>query len=81
MTEFPMISDDAAAAAIDAATRILALPTVRAEAGPTVDAAARDRLTHRTYLAELLSAETDARAIRRRQRRVHEAKFPRIKTL
>ncbi|MQA17384.1 MAG: AAA family ATPase [Pseudonocardiaceae bacterium] len=47
----------------------------------TADAAARDRLTHRAYLAELLSAETDARAIRRRQRRVHEARFPRIKTL
>jgi DNA replication protein DnaC len=45
------------------------------------DAAERDRLTHRAYLAELLSAETDARTIRRRQRRINEAKFPRIKTL
>ncbi|MQB01963.1 MAG: hypothetical protein GEU78_17145 [Actinobacteria bacterium] len=76
-----MISDDAAAAAIDAACKTLHLPTVRADAGPTADAAARDRLTHRTYLAELLSAETDARTIRRRQRRIHEAKLPRIKTL
>ena len=81
MTDTTMISDDAAAAAIDAACKILHLPTVRAEAGPTADAAARDRLTHRAYLAELLSAETDARTIRRRQRRVHEAHFPRIKTL
>ncbi len=81
MTGTAMISDDAAAAAIDAACKTLHLPTVRAEAGPTADAATRDRLTHRAYLAELLSAETDARAIRRRQRRVHEAHFPRSKTL
>jgi DNA replication protein DnaC len=76
-----MISDDAAAAAIDAACKMLHLPTVRAEAGPSADAATRDRLSHRAYLAELLAAETDARAIRRRQRRVHEARFPRQKTL
>lgn len=75
------ISDDAAAAAIDAACRSLHLPTVRAEAGPVADAAVRDRLTHRAYLAELLSAETDARSIRRRERRIKEARFPRIKTL
>jgi DNA replication protein DnaC len=54
---------------------------VRAEAGPVADAAVRDRLTHRAYLAELLAAETDARAIRRRERRIREARFPRIKTL
>jgi DNA replication protein DnaC len=81
MTATTMISDDAAAAAIDAACKTLHLPTVRAEAGPTADAATRDRVTHRAYLAELLSAETDARSIRRRARRVHEARFPRIKTL
>jgi DNA replication protein DnaC len=75
------ISDDAAAASIDAACRALHLPTVRAEAGPVADAAVRDRLTHRAYLAELLAAETDARAIRRRERRIREARFPRIKTL
>jgi DNA replication protein DnaC len=75
------ISDDAASAAIDAACRILHLPTVRTEAGPVADAAVRDRLTHRAYLAELLSAETDARSIRRRERRIKEARFPRIKTL
>jgi DNA replication protein DnaC len=75
------LSEPAADAAIDAACRTLALPTVRAEAAALADAAARDRLTHRGYLAELLSAETDARAARRRQRRLHEARFPRHKTL
>jgi DNA replication protein DnaC len=45
------------------------------------DAATRDRLTHRGYLAEVLSAECDARAVRRRERRVRDARFPRVKTL
>jgi hypothetical protein len=49
------ISYDAAAAAIDAACRSLHLPTVWAGAGPVADAAVRDRLTHRAYLAELLA--------------------------
>jgi DNA replication protein DnaC len=75
------LTEAAADAAIDAACRTLALPTVRAEAAPLADAAARDRLTHRGYLAELLAAETDARAARRRERRLHEARFPRHKTL
>lgn len=52
--------------------RLLHLPTVRADASPTADAAARDRLTHRGYLAELLIAETDARQNRRRDRRIKE---------
>lgn len=54
---------------------------MRTEAGPAADAAVRDRLTHRVYLAELLACETEARTIRRRQRRIKEARFPRHKTL
>lgn len=75
------LTEAACEAAIDAACRTLALPTVRAEAAALAAAAARDRLTHRGYLAELLAAEVDARAQRRRERRVHEARFPRAKTL
>jgi DNA replication protein DnaC len=74
-------SEPAADAAIGAACRTLHLPTVRAEAGPTAEAAARDRLTHRAYLAELLTLEVDARDARRHDRRVKEAKFPRLKRL
>jgi DNA replication protein DnaC len=74
-------TDAAAEAAIDAACRTLHLPTVRAEASPAADAAARDKITHRGYLAELLAAETDARTERRRLRRINDAKFPRHKTL
>ena len=75
------LADPAAEAAIGAACRTLQLPTVRAEAGRIADAAARERLSHRAFLAEVLTAECDERDARRRIRRVHEAKFPRIKRL
>ena len=75
------LSDPAAEAAIGVACRTLQLPTVRAEAARIADAAARQRLTHRAYLAEVLSAECDDRDSRRRVRRVLEAKFPRNKRL
>jgi DNA replication protein DnaC len=75
------LSEPAAEAAIVAACHGLHLPTVRAEAGPLADAAARERLSHRGYLAEVLAAECDARDTRRRERRRREARFPRHKTL
>jgi DNA replication protein DnaC len=75
------LSEPAAEAAIGAACRTLHLPTVRAEAGPTADGATRDRLTHRAFLAELLTCEVDARDARRRDRRIKEAHFPRPKRL
>ncbi len=75
------LSEPAADAAIDAACRTLALPTIKAEAAPMADAAAKQRLSHRAFLAELLAAECDERDARRRIRRVNEAKFPRTKRL
>jgi DNA replication protein DnaC len=82
MTAAPgILTEPAAEAAIGAACRSLHLPTVRELAGELADAAVRDRLTHRAYLAELLSAETDARDTRRRDRRIKEARFPRVKRL
>lgn len=74
-------SEAAAAAAIAAACRSLMLPTIREQAGPLAQAAARERLTHQGYLAEVLTAECDDRDARRRIRRVKEAKFPRTKSL
>jgi DNA replication protein DnaC len=71
----------AAEAAIGAACRTLHLPTVRAEAARIAAAAARERLSHQAYLAEVLTAECDDRDARRRIRRVLEAKFPRTKRL
>jgi DNA replication protein DnaC len=75
------VTDPAADAAIGAACRSLHLPTVRTQAGRIADAAARDRLSYRAFLAEVLTAECDDRDARRRLRRVNEAKFPRIKRL
>jgi DNA replication protein DnaC len=75
------LTEQAADAAIIAAAATLALPTVRTQAAAMADAAARDQLTHRGYLAELLSTEVDDRAERRRIRRIKEARFPRLKHL
>jgi len=75
------LTEPAADAAIGAACHVLHLPTVRAQAGELADQAARERLTHRAFLAELLSAETDQRDARRRERRIREARFPRVKRL
>ncbi|MDQ6613620.1 MAG: hypothetical protein M3083_02365 [Actinomycetota bacterium] len=75
------IGEPAAEAAIGAACAVLHLPTVRDEAGPLADMAAKQRLTHRAYLAEVLAVEVDERDGRRRTRRLHEARFPRLKTL
>jgi DNA replication protein DnaC len=75
------LTDPAAEAAIGAACRELHLPTIRAEAARIADAAARERLSHKAYLAEVLTAECDDRDTRRRVRRVLEAKFPRAKRL
>jgi DNA replication protein DnaC len=75
------MSEAAAEAAIGAACVSLHLPTVRAEAASLADSAARERLTHRAFLAEVLSVEVDARHQRRRERRISEARFPRLKRL
>ena len=75
------MTDTAAEAAIGAAARELHLPTVRAEATRQAEIAQRNRLSYLAFLAEILSAEVDDRAERRRDRRIHEAKFPRMKRL
>jgi DNA replication protein DnaC len=75
------LSEPAAQAAIQAACKVLSLPTVRAQAQKLAAAAARERLSHTAFLAEVLAVECDERAIRRRMRRVNEAKFPRAKRL
>jgi DNA replication protein DnaC len=81
MTAVTNSSEAAAQTAVEIAAKVLSLPTVRSQAGPLADAAARDGATHRAFLAELLAAEVDARQTRRRERRIKEARFPRIKTL
>lgn len=73
------LSDPAAEAAIHGACRALGLSTVRTETARIAEAAARERLSHKAFLAEVLLAECDVRDSRRRVRRVNEAKFPRTK--
>src|SRR5215211_6371356 len=75
------MSDTAAAAAIGAATRELRLPVVRTDATRLAEIAQRSKLSYLAFLAEVLSAEVDQRAERRRQRRITEARFPRMKRL
>src|SRR5215210_2139001 len=75
------LAEPAADAAILAAATTLQLPTIRAQAGPLAAAAAKQRLSHKAFLAEVLTAECDERDARRRVRLVHEAKFPRTKRL
>lgn len=74
-------SDQAAQAAIGAAARELRMPTIRAEATRLAEIASRERQSYLVFLAELLAAEVDDRAERRRARRITEAKFPRMKRL
>ena len=75
------VTEQAAALQVEATSRALHLPTVRQQANALAEAALRDRLTHLAYLAEVLSAELDDREARRRERRIHEARFPRLKHL
>ncbi len=75
------LTEQAAGLAIDGACRELRLPTVRAQHGELAEAAVRDGLTHRAFLAELLAAEVEERDARRRERRIAEARFPRLKRL
>jgi DNA replication protein DnaC len=75
------MSDPAAEAAIHAAAKTLCLSTVKDQATGMAEAAAKQRLSHKAFLAEVLSAECDERDARRRLRRVNEAKFPRTKRL
>jgi len=75
------MTDTAAIAAIGAATRELHLPAVRTGAEPMAEVASKSQMGYLPYLAEVLATEVDERSERRRQRRVREAHFPRLKRL
>jgi DNA replication protein DnaC len=75
------VTDEAAATAIDAACRMLGLPTIRQRVEDHLVTAEREQHTYAGFLADLLLAECDDRDTRRRSRRVHEAGFPRAKRL
>lgn len=75
------LTEQAADAAVDQACRMLRLPTIRAQFPEMADQAAREQMSYRGFLAELLMAECDDRARRRAERRIKAAAFPRQKIL
>jgi hypothetical protein len=81
MSTLTSASEAAAQTAVEIASKVLSLPTVRSQAASLADVAARDGATQRAHLAELLAAEVDARLLSRRERRIKEARFPRMTTL
>ena len=62
------LTEQAADAAVDQACRMLRLPTVRIQFPELAEAAAREQMTYRGYLAELLMAECGDRARHRSER-------------
>jgi IstB-like ATP binding protein len=75
------LTDTAADAAIEAACRILRLPTIRARHAEIAAAATRQHAGYKSFLVELLSIECDDRETRRKARLVRDAGFPRTKRL
>jgi len=72
----PPRADGARAGLPDAATA-----TIRAQFPDLAEAAAREQMSYRGFLAELLMAECDDRARRRSERWIKAAGFPREKSL
>jgi len=84
MTTLPRqrnLTEQAATTAIDTACRLLRLPSIRNEFAEIADRAAKDQMTYRGFLAELLMTECDDRARRRSERQIKAAGFPRDKSL
>jgi DNA replication protein DnaC len=75
------VTEEAAAAAIDSACRLLRLPTIRARFGEIAAASEREQLSYLGFLAELVMAECDDRDRRRSVRRITAAGFPRTKRI
>jgi DNA replication protein DnaC len=75
------MTEQAADAAVDQACLMLRLPTIRARFPDLANEAARDQMSYRAFMAELLLAECDDRARRRAERRIKAAAFPREKSL
>ena len=75
------VTEQAAVAAIDSATRVLRLPTIRDRFTEIAAAAQREQLSYLGFLAELVMAECDDRDKRRAARRIHDAGFPRGKRI
>jgi DNA replication protein DnaC len=76
----------AEAAVLEAATirqqcRLLRMPAIAAQCAQLAEQAVRERHTHLGYLEALLQAELEEREQRLIERRIREARLPRMKTL
>jgi len=74
------------AAALEAATirqqcRVLRMPAIAAQCAQLAEQAVRERRTHLGYLEALLQAELEERDQRLIERRIREARLPRMKSL
>jgi len=65
------LTEQAADAAVDQSCRMLRLSTNHAEFAGMAEAAAREPMSYRGFLAELLMAECDDRGRRRSERRIN----------
>ncbi len=77
---------NAESAALEAATirqqcKVLRLPSIAAQCAQLAEQALRERRTHLGYLEALLQTELEDREQRLIERRIREARLPRMKTL
>ncbi|MEU9073879.1 ATP-binding protein [Kitasatospora sp. NPDC048538] len=68
-------------ALIDESCKVLRLPTIRDRYEELAQAARREKYTYKQFLLDLLQVECADRDVRRRQRLVAAAKFPRQKRI
>jgi DNA replication protein DnaC len=74
-------AESLASATIDQHCRLLRLPTIAAQCRPMAQDAAQQQQSYLAYLAELLNVEVDERERHTIERRIKEARLPRLKTL
>ena len=75
------ITEQGADAAILCAARGLRLNMIAAQATELIDQAEREQVSYRQFLADSLPVEHERLVERRQQRRIHDARFPRMKHL
>jgi DNA replication protein DnaC len=61
--------------------KLLRMPTVASQCAQVAEQAVRERRTHLSFLEALLAAEIEERERKVVERRIHEARLPRMKTL
>jgi len=82
MTDYDgLLGQGVEAATIRQQCKQLLMPTIAAQCAQLAEQAARERRTHLGYLEALLQAELEEREQRLIERRIREARLPRMKKL